>query len=127
MHQHSPNLKMSQDMAFQSITSILKPFALKPEVIMETGKEQQECMFEVVANKVHQGWTILLISQGGPVTHLYEKPSGNHWNAQGESKYCHYSICECESQDDLLEVWKTMVVNESKCQDDLWLDGTANM
>ncbi|CAB9514686.1 PGAM [Seminavis robusta] len=126
-HESSPNLQTLQDMEYQSTTAICKPFALRPKVLVETAEEQQTRMFQVVANKARPGQTILVVSHGGPVTHLYEKLSGKHWNVHGESKYCCYSIYECDSPEKMSEVWKTVVVNESKYLDDLWSDGTANI
>jgi broad specificity phosphatase PhoE len=127
VHPDSPDLTSWQDMQYTSSTSIWKPFALTPQVILETVQEQRERMLEVVVNKAHQGQTILLVSHGGPVTHLYEKVTGNEWYVHGESKYCCYSIYECESPNKFSEVWKTLVVNESEYLDDLWSDGTANI
>ena len=94
---------------------------------METAQEQRERMLEVVLNKAQAGQTILLVSHGGPVTHLYEKLTGNKWHVHGESKYCCYSIYECESCHKISEVWKTLAVNESSYLDDLWSEGTANI
>lgn len=45
----------------------------------------------------HDGETIVLVSHGGPVTHLYEKLTGNDWNVHGESKYCCFSIYQKET------------------------------
>jgi hypothetical protein len=53
------------------------------------------------------------------VTHLYERQTGNKWHVHGESKYCCYSIYECESPDKFAEAWKMLVANESKYLDDL--------
>lgn len=46
---------------------------------------------------------------GGPVTHLYESLTGNHWNKHGDSKYCCYSIYQQEERND---TWTPVVVNQ---------------
>lgn len=124
-HKDSPNLETHQDKAYQSTTSITKPFALRPILEVETAKEQADRMKQVVTNKATDGKTILLVSHGGPVTHLYEKLTGNAWHVHGESKYCCVSIYECKEGDD--SKWEPLLVNESKYLDELWSDGTANI
>lgn len=136
-----------QDMNYASSTNILTPFALKPKVLVESKKEQQERMLQVLRNKTRDGVgkTILCVSHGGPVTHLYTKLTGNDWTVHGESKYCCYSIYELyddhlsptamdsadkkdkEGDSPQLEQWKPLVVNQSKYLDDLWSDATSNI
>lgn len=122
---HSANLQTLQDMEYVSSTEITKSFALKPTLTVETKKEQQERMFQVIVNQADVDKTILLISHGGPVTHLYEKLSGNDWYVHGECTYCCYSIYQCEVPDKTK--WEPIIVNESKYLDELWSDATSNI
>ena len=45
---------------------------------------------------------------GGPVTHLYESLTGNHWDKHGVSKYCCYSIYQQNGGE---AAWTPLVVN----------------
>lgn len=130
-HPESSNLETLQDKVYESSTSITQPFALKPTVIVETAKEQAERMKQVVTNKAVPNQTILLVSHGGPVTHLFEKLTGQEWHVHGESKYCCVSIYECKQQDPNISsddpVWEPLLLNESIYLDELWSDGTANI
>ena len=134
-------LERLQDMTYKSRTTIAPPFALHPKVLVESKNEQMERMHEVVQVAAEQavnesatdseGQTILLVSHGGPVTHLYTKLTGNNWSMHGDSKYCCYSIYEmCHDDGDNTngqKKWKPLVVNQSKYLDDLWSDSTANV
>ena len=138
-------LETLQDTAYESKTAVATPFALKPKVLVESKKEQMERMHQVVqvasdkalsddnsnSNNDNNlgGQTILLVSHGGPVTHLYTKLTGNDWSVHGDSKYCCYSIYElCHGADDTVDQkWKPVVVNQSQYLDDLWSDSTANV
>ena len=123
--QSSPNLGTWQDLDYESSTEISKPFALKPSLMTETRSEQKERMLQVIQNKAQSAETILLVSHGGPVTHLYEKLCGNNWSVHGECTYCCYSIYECEVPDK--SKWNPILVNESKYLQDLWSDATSNI
>jgi broad specificity phosphatase PhoE len=47
-------------------------------------------------SSLHVDETIILVSHGGPVTHLYESVTGNRWDVHGQSKYCCFSIYQKE-------------------------------
>lgn len=76
--------------------------------------------------------TVVLVSHGGPVTHLFERLSGMHWSKHGVSTYTSFSLyqprsgtiegaigCEEEGQKEDEEVkvegpvWEPLLVNES--------------
>jgi broad specificity phosphatase PhoE len=123
------------DMDYHSSTRIEKEFALKPTCLLETNKEQEDRMYQVLKEKVlsciKEGVTrtLLMVSHGGPVTHLYSKLTGNNWHCHGESKYCCYSIYQfdsVESNGDMPSC-KPLLVNESKYLDDLWSDSSTNI
>lgn len=54
--------------------------------------------------------TILCVSHGGPVTHLYEQLTSNDWSQHGESSYTCISIYVQEEEGG---EWKPLVVNDS--------------
>ena len=73
----------------------------------------------------HVGETIVLVSHGGPVTHLYKSVTGNDWNAHGQSKYCCFSIYQKEydvedddSKDAKSNKWTPLIVNRTLWSDD---------
>ena len=87
----------------------------------ESRKGQQDRMEHVVnelTNK-HPDGTILLVSHGGPVTHLYERLSGNDWEQHGVSSYASFSIYQT-SQDG----WKTLAVNDSIHVEEMHLESS---
>ena len=122
-----------QDTVYESSTVIVPPFALRPKVLLETKKEQEERMHSVLANKAAdmtaKNQTLLIVSHGGPVTHLYTRLTGNNWTEHGEPKYCCYSIYECDldQEGDGEKVWKTLLVNQSEYLEELWSDATSNI
>eukprot|EP00979_Chaetoceros_neogracilis_P002403 scaffold410_cov267-Chaetoceros_neogracile.AAC.51 len=81
--------------------------------IFESRKSQQDRMEDVVEklSKKHPDGTILLVSHGGPVTHLYERLSGNDWSQHGVSSYTSFSIYK--KSEDGCDGWETMAVNDS--------------
>jgi broad specificity phosphatase PhoE len=129
-------LSKLQDLEYESTTTIEKDFALKPQCLLETKTEQEDRMYQVLANKVASGLqegqcqTLLMVSHGGPVTHLYTKLTGNNWHSHGESKYCCYSIYQFEQAEDVntsMPSCTPLLVNESKYLNDLWSDSSANI
>jgi len=130
-------LETLQDKSYISTTGITQPYALQPKLLVETKKEQRDRMYQVIANKAPEftGRTILLLSHGGPVTHLYEKLTDQDWSVHGESKYCCYSIYEGsfpaaeEGTNDTIQQpqWKSLLINQSQYLEDLWSDSTANI
>lgn len=74
--------------------------------------------------------TIILVSHGGPVTHLYESLTGNGWHEHGVGKYCCFSIYQSEEEpcapktetnENGNKKWIPLVVNRV-----LWDDGKKN-
>ena len=67
--------------------------------------------------------TIVLVSHGGPVTHLYESLTGNDWNEHGEGRYCCFSIYRNQEEispdveNDGIK-WNPLVVNRVLWDDD---------
>ncbi|KAG7342182.1 hypothetical protein IV203_007274 [Nitzschia inconspicua] len=124
-----------QDTEYESSTAIEKEFGLKPKCLLETQREQEDRMYQVLNTKIAScmeegdNRTLLMISHGGPVTHLYTKLTGKNWHSHGESKYCCYSIYQFdlnESNHDM-PTCVPLLVNESKYLEDLWSDSTANI
>jgi broad specificity phosphatase PhoE len=72
-------------------------------------------MMETVSKLSQPGTTVLLVSHGGPVTHLYEEMTGNNWSVHGESSYCCYSIYQqdADATSDNKK-WSAVSVNETK-------------
>jgi broad specificity phosphatase PhoE len=103
------SIELLLDFSYVSKTSIEIPFCFYPSRL-ESREEQRRRMFDVVEAVSEPGKTILLVSHGGPVTHLYEEMTGNPWHVHGESTYCCYSIYRktnggCG--------WETLAVNNS--------------
>jgi len=76
----------------------------------ETRQEQRERMHTTMELLAREGESILCVSHGGPVTHLYEQLTGNDWSEHGESTYTCISIYV---QDEEGSEWKPLVVNDS--------------
>lgn len=136
LHEKSNALLLKhQDTAYESSTDIEKEFALKPNVVLESKTEQEDRMYQVLEKKVASctedgtSQTLLMVSHGGPVTHLYTKLTGNNWHSHGESKYCCYSIYQFESTESIggLSSCQPLLVNQSSYLDELWSDSTANI
>ena len=60
----------------------------------ESRKDQQNRMERVVEelSRRHSSGTILLVSHGGPVTHLYERLTLEPWESHGISSYTSFSV-----------------------------------
>ena len=104
------------DQTYVSKTSIAEPYTFYP-ACLESSTAQRQRMKEVVT-QVHQpGKTIMLVSHGGPVTHLFEELMGQNWYRHGEATYCSYSIYrrvpseEGTGSDD---TWEAIQINQSK-------------
>jgi broad specificity phosphatase PhoE len=84
----------------------------------ETKKGQQDRMQNVVAeiSKRHPNGTILLVSHGGPVTHLFERLMNDSWETFGVSTYTSFTVYQDEScvEDEKCDEkrWKALVVND---------------
>jgi broad specificity phosphatase PhoE len=127
-------LKALQDMEYESSTKITTEFALKTFVLVESKMQQQERMYQVLEKKamastaMEMSKTLLMVSHGGPVVHLYTKLTGNGWHLHGESTYCCYSLYEFDPDESVnATCWKPLIVNESRFLDFLKSDATANI
>lgn len=92
-------------------------------------RQVQKQRMQTVASKLadrHPGESVLLVSHGGPVTHLYEMLTGNNWTVHGVSGYASFSVysslpdgkqekAEETATDELgksARTWKEVVVND---------------
>lgn len=100
--------QMDQD--YTSRSSIDRSYSMFPPHF-ESFKMQRERMKDTLEllSTDHLNETFVLVSHGGPVTHLYESLTRNNWDVHGESKYCCYSIYH-QSEGEL--EWKPLVVNQ---------------
>ena len=96
------------DLQYEMRTTIDTPYCFANPAVLETRQEQRSRMKQAVNIISECGTTTMLVSHGGPVTHLYEELTGNSWTKHGESTYCCYSIYE--KKDDR---WETLQVNQS--------------
>lgn len=95
------------DYDYQSLTQISSPYCFYPR-LLESRSDQQRRMLGVVEAVAIPGSTVVLVSHGGPVTHLYESMTERHWNTHGESSYCCYTIYRKANSG-----WETLRVNEA--------------
>ena len=72
-------------------------------------RDRMQYVMECLAKK-HPGETILLVSHGGPVTHLFEQLMDEGWWVHGEATYASFSLY---SLDIVQNKWKPRIVNES--------------
>jgi len=84
----------------------------------ESRTSQQDRMQHVVETLAerHPNGTILLVSHGGPVTHLYERLTGNDWSVHGVSSYTSFSVYQRSDADGDEEgdsCWKALMTNDS--------------
>jgi broad specificity phosphatase PhoE len=104
----NPNL----DLNYASITSLKSQYCFHPK-LLESSQDQRHRMMETVSKLSQPGTTVLMVSHGGPVTHLYEEMTGNDWSMHGESSYCCYSIYQQNAASDNRK-WDAVSVNETK-------------
>jgi broad specificity phosphatase PhoE len=97
----------AMDLSHKSISSLPAPYCWGN---FETRDEQKERMHHTIDLLAREGESVICVSHGGPVTHLYERLTGNNWSAHGESSYTCFSIYV---QDDGGQ-WQPLVVNDSK-------------
>lgn len=86
----------------------LNDYSLEPRYL-ESRDDQRRRMRTTVEQIWQPGTTVLLVSHGGPATHLFEELTGKEWKEHGESSYCCYSIYRRSSES---EDWESLVVNE---------------
>lgn len=102
------------DLEYESQTKITLPYCFGSDPPLLESAEDQMSRMQATIEKVHvPGQTVLLVSHGGPVTHLFEALTGKHWKQHGVSTYCCYSIYQQKSID-ATTTWEPLVVNESK-------------
>lgn len=89
-------------------TNITIPYTFEPRNL-ESRADQRHRMKETLDTLAETGSTIVLVSHGGPVTHLYEELTGNPWQRHGESSYCCYSIYQREEGQ-----WTALRVNQAE-------------
>lgn len=97
------------DFEYEPTTSIGKEFTFDPPNL-ETDEEQRERMGEVVKHVCTPGKTILLVSHGAPVTHLFEELTGKERKEHGVSSYCCYSLYRRPKDCDK---WEAVEVNQA--------------
>lgn len=78
----------------------------------ESSQNQRERMYKVMEDlaRRHPGETIMLVSHGGPVTHLYQQLTEKDWWVHGEAAYASFSVY---SKDEKRKSWKPHIINES--------------
>jgi broad specificity phosphatase PhoE len=96
------------DLSYQSISRIDEPYCWGSFESRSQQRQRMHSVLELLSSK-HEGETILCLSHGGPVTHLYERLTGNHWSQHGESSYACYSIYV---QDEGETEWRPLLVNQ---------------
>ena len=87
----------------------------------ESGLDQQDRMHHVIESlaEKHEGETILVVSHGGPVTHLFERLMKAGWEEHGLASYACFSVYEKLTKGEPTEEqqesasWQSLVVNES--------------
>lgn len=101
----------SLDLTYPTKTSITEPYCFHP-AYLETSEQQRWRMRQVVESVGSaMGQTVLLVSHGGPVTHLYEELTSHPWHVHGESTYCCYSIYQKKGRHGR---WEAVRVNQSQ-------------
>jgi len=100
------------DTSYISKSSIDTPYSLIPPKF-ESRKTLQNRMAKTLndLSDGHVNETFVMVSHGGPVTHLYESLTGNEWTKHGVSKYCSYSIYQ---QKEGKTNWAPIVVNQTQ-------------
>ena len=76
----------------------------------ESHRDQRIRVESAVRTLAKSGETVLLVSHGGPITHLYEALTGEKWWVHGEASYASFTIYELTSEGK----WVTLVLNEHK-------------
>lgn len=76
----------------------------------ESGLDQRKRMQSVVKNVARPGCTSMVVTHGGPVTHLFEELTRKDWWVHGEASYASFSIYEQTPEGK----WETLVMNQSE-------------
>ena len=101
------------EQSYTSKTSIAAPYTFYP-ACLESSAAQRQRMKDVVTQVQAPGKTIMLVSHGGPVTHLFEELMGQNWYIHGEATYCSYSIYKRIPSQNGNDVWEAVQINQSK-------------
>jgi broad specificity phosphatase PhoE len=101
------------DQSYTPKTSITAPYTFDPPCL-ESSAAQRQRMKEVVTQVHEPGQTIMLVSHGGPVTHLFEELMGQSWLFHGEATYCSYSIYKRIPSEKGVDTWEAIQINQSK-------------
>merc|ERR1712183_796084 len=133
-------LSMMDD-GYVSKSKIEVPYTLYPKRRFENYKDQKKRMLKTLTqlsissdDDLHSNnaKVIVLVSHGGPVTHLYETLTGNRWNTHGISKYCCYSIYQKRRESnnnkdgENKNVWMPLVVNQTSWEKSIKNDTTTS-
>jgi broad specificity phosphatase PhoE len=100
------------DRSYTARTCVDKPYCFSSRNL-ESVQEQRERMRNTIDTLKQAGSTIIVVTHGGPATHLFESLTGNDWKVHGESSYCCMSVYSCHEGN-----WKSLVVNESSFLDE---------
>lgn len=103
----SPAIMNGVDSTHKSYTKIQKVYCWGS---FESNRDQRHRMKSVLQAVAKPNQTVVLISHGGPVTHLYEALTGNEWWVHGEAGYASFSIYEWTREGK----WEPLVLNEDK-------------
>jgi broad specificity phosphatase PhoE len=99
--------RKAMDLSHESSSNLPAPYCWGN---FETRNEQKERMYHTIDLLAKGGESIICVSHGGPVTHLYERLTGNDWRIHGQSSFTCFSIYV---QNDGGQ-WQPLVVNDSK-------------
>jgi broad specificity phosphatase PhoE len=117
----------SIDTLYESLGPITKPYNFYTH-LTETAPEQRERMTKtleaiIATSSLRESTTttgstsrpssrertLVVVSHGGPVTHLFESLMNKNWHVHGEATYCCYSIYKkCSNK------WEAICINQSK-------------
>lgn len=97
----------AMDFSHKSLSNLPAPYCWGH---FETRNDQKERIYHTIDLLAKKGESIICVSHGRPVTHLYERLTGNSRSVHGESSYTCFSIYV---QDDGGQ-WQPLVVNDSK-------------
>lgn len=115
------------DLSYKSVAPVEEPYALRPQPLLESPQHQRLRMRSAVERLATVGRTIVLVSHGGPVTHLFESLTQGHWHTHGEPSYCCYSLYRGTPPDATRAPgpnewkWEVLVLNESRHASDSFM------
>jgi broad specificity phosphatase PhoE len=100
------------DRNYVSKTSIEAPYRFYP-ACLETSEQQRRRMKEVFSQVQKPGKTVMMVSHGGPVSHLFEELRGDDWEHHGEATYCSYSIYKRIATEKGTDTIEAVQINQS--------------